>query len=957
MASGRRFCAASLVLVFALPVLAQQYSAELLSGLQWRDVGPMRGGRSYAVAGYADQPDTFYMGSVGGGVWKTENSGRTWFPIADDPKTGIPIGSIGAIAVAPSNPDIVYVGTGEPDIRSQHSYGIGVFKSTDAGKTWQSVGLAETRQIGKIVVDPNDPDRVYVAALGHAYKANPERGVYRTTDGGAHWTKVLASEKYPNDVGAIDLALDPQHPMTLYASLWGTRRPPWAVYAPSNLPGGGLYKSTDGGDTWHQLTDGLPTDDFVGKIGIAIAPSNPNRVYAVVDDLGTAIAPSFRVSAARGPNAPKPSGGIYVSDDAGATWRLVNNERRLWGRGWYFGQMAVDPTNPDRAYDINTATYMTLDAGKTWVPVKGAPGGDDYHQLWINPKDGNRMVLSSDQGTVVSVDGAKTWSTWYNQPTAEIYHIAADNRFPYWLYGAQQDSGAVAVATWSRMGTLTFRDWEPICEAGESDTVVPDPKDADLLYGNGDQRCNNALNLAAPAGGELPKSDASDPYRKTWTLPEVFSQADGALYYSNQFVFRTRDRGKTWQKISPDLTRLNPPVPATLDPVTAKDIDEPMTDRFGVVYTIGPSPLDAKRVWIGTDDGLIYMTRDDGAHWSDVTPPAMTAWSKVSQVEAGHFDAETAYASVDRHRLADNQPYIYRTHDGGKTWTKVVSGIPDGAFVNSVKEDTKQKGLLYAATELRVYVSFDDGDQWQPLQLNMPVTSVRDLVVHGDDLAVATHGRGFWVLDQMSALRQIAADGEKIEAAKAWLFAPGESWAIHQGGQNGTPLPHEEPQEKNPPPGVLAYYWLKSAPLSPIKLELVDASGKVAACLASDTPVKPVDTEAINVQAYWEQPAMPPSAQPGMHRIALTVVARRRFEFGPRPPAPPPADACHPAGAPASQPQSAASARGPQGLQPGEYTVRLTVDGQTLTQPVKVLPDPRELPKGAESVPDDDDDE
>ncbi len=956
MSSGRLFFAASLGLAFALPATAQQYSAEMLSGLQWRDVGPMRGGRSYAVAGNAAQPDTFYTGSVGGGVWKTENSGRTWFPVADDPDTGIPIGSIGAIAVAPSNPDIVYVGTGEPDIRSQHSYGIGVFKSTDAGRTWHSIGLAETRQIGKIVVDPADPDRVYVAALGHAYKANPERGVYRTTDGGAHWTRILASAKYPNDVGAVDLALDPQHPMTLYASLWGTRRPPWAVYAPTNLPGGGLYKSSDGGDTWHQLTNGLPTDDFVGKIGVAIAPGNPDRVYAVVDDLGTAIAPSFRASAGRGPNAPKPSGGIYVSDDAGATWRLVNNERRLWGRGWYFGQMTVDPVNPDRAYDINTATYMTLDAGKTWVPVKGAPGGDDYHQLWINPKDGNRMVLSSDQGTVVSVDGAKTWSTWYNQPTAEIYHIAADNRFPYSLYGAQQDSGAVRVSTWSRMGTLDFRDWEPICEAGESDTVVPDPKDPDLLYGNGDQRCSQSLNLPVPEGGELPKLDPNDPNRKTWTLPEVFSQADDALYYSNQFVFRTRDRGKTWQKISPDLTRLNPPVPQTLDPVTAKDIDEPMTDRFGVVYTIGPSPLDAKTVWVGTDDGLIYVTPDDGANWNNVTPPAMRAWSKVSQVEPGHFDVETAYASVDRHRLADDRPYIYRTHDGGKTWQNVVNGIPDGAFVNCIREDTQQKGLLYAATELRVYVSFDDGDQWQPLQLNMPVTSVRDLVVHGDDLAVATHGRGFWVLDRMSALRQIAADGEKIRSAGAWLFAPGATWTIHQGSQDGTPLPREEPQELNPPAGVLAYYWLKSAPHSPIKLELVDTGGKVVACAASDTPVKPVDTEAINVQAYWEQPAQPPSAEPGMHRMALNVVPSRRFFFG-GPPPQPPVDACHPAGTTASQPETAGRERGQQGLEPGDYTVRLTVDGKTLTQPVKILPDPRKLPNGADPMPEEDDDE
>jgi photosystem II stability/assembly factor-like uncharacterized protein len=954
MAAVRFLGAACLGLVFATTLTAQQYPAEVLSGLQWRDVGPMRGGRTYGVAGNANQPDTFYMGSVGGGVWKTENSGHTWFPIADDPTTGIPIGSIGAIAVAPSNPNIVYVGTGEPDIRSQHSYGIGVFKSTDAGKTWRSIGLEATRQIGKILVDPADPDRVYVAALGHVYKANSERGVYRSTDGGAHWTKILASAKDPDNVGAVDLALDPQNPRTLYASLWGTRRPPWAVYAPPNLPGGGLYKSTDAGDTWHQLTGGLPTDDFVGKIGIAVAPSNPNRLYAVVDDLGMAIAPSYRV--APNPNAPKPTGGIYLTDDGGATWRLVNSERRLWGRGWYFGQIAVDPINPDRAYDINTATYMTLDAGKTWVPVKGAPGGDDYHQLWINPKDGNRMVLSSDQGTVVSVDGAKTWSTWYNQPTAEIYHVAADNRFPYLLYGAQQDSGAVGVSTWSRLGALSFRNWEPICLAGESDTVVPDPKDGNLLYGSGDQRCNQALNLPEPAGGKLPASDPNDPNRKTWTLPQVFSLADQALYYSNQFVFRTRDRGKTWEKISPDLTRLHPDVPKTLDPVTAKDIDEPMTDRFGVVYSLGPSPLDAKTVWAGTDDGLIHVTHDDGAHWSDVTPAAMTAWSKVSQIEAGHFDAQTAYASVDRHRLADDTPYIYRTHDGGKSWTNVANGIPTGAFVNSIKEDTKQKGLLYAATELRVYVSFDDGDHWQPLQLNMPVTSVRDLVVHGDDLAVATHGRGFWVLDQMNALRQIAANGQQIEAANAWLFAPGTTRAVHQGSQNGTPLPHEEPQEINPPAGVIAYYWLKSEPHTPIKLELVDASGRVAACLASDTPVKPVDTEAIIVQAYWEQPSLPPSTAPGMHRVALNITSPRGFGGGGRAPSPPPADACHPVGATAVPSTPPAPGHGVPSLEPGAFTVRLTVDGQTLTKPATVLPDPRTLPKGADAPPDDDDD-
>jgi photosystem II stability/assembly factor-like uncharacterized protein len=928
------------------PGVSGQYAASLLAGLQWRDVGPMRAGRTFGVAGHADQPDTFYMGSVGGGVWKTENSGRTWFPISDE---GIPIGSIGAIAVAPSNANVVYAGTGETDIRSQNSYGIGMFKSADAGKTWTHIGLDNTRQIGRVVVDPKDANRVYVAALGHIYAPNPERGVYRSTDGGANWKKVLFDQTRPNDVGAVDLAIDPKNPRTIYAALWGTRRPPWSVYAPSNLPGGGLFKSVDGGDTWKKLAGGLPADDFVGRIGIAISPSNPRRLWAVVDDLGSASPPprgrGGAAPAMPDPNpAAKPTGGIYISNDAGATWKMVNAEGRLGSRGWYFNGVAVDPVNPDKAYIINTATYMTSDGGKSFVPIKGAPGGDDYHQLWVNPKDGNRMVLSSDQGTVISVDGGKTWSTWYNQPTAQVYHVAADNRFPYWLYGAQQDSGGVGVSTLSREGVLSFRNWEPTCEAGESSTVIPDPKDGNILYGNGDGRCDQTLNAAVPLGS-LPPADPNDPNRKTWTLPQVFSLADEALYYANQFVFRSRDRGKNWEKISPDMARVNPPVPSSLDPATAKDIDEPMTDRFGVVYTIGPSPLQADMVWTGTDDGLIYVTRDDGKNWNNVTPPPMTAWSKVSQIEAGHFETGTAYASVDRHRLADNKPYIYRTHDGGKTWQNIIAGIPDGAYVNSVKEDTKAKGLLYAATELRVYVSFNDGDQWQPLQNNMPVTSIRDIVVHGEDLAIATHGRGFWVMDQMTPLREIAATGQQIISSNVHLFQPGETFAVRPGSMNGTPLPHEEPQQMNPPSGVLLYYSLKAAAAQPLKVELLNPAGRVTACAASDTPVRAVDTEALNVQAVWEQPAQPPSAAAGMHRFAIGGSAGRGGgggRGGQATPAPP--DACTgavPAG-PARGGRGGGGRGGAPVMQAGQYTVRLTVDGQAYTQPVTVKADPRD---------------
>ena len=952
----------AIALSFAAAAQAQSYPPALLTGLHWRDVGPMRAGRSYAVAGVNSQPDTFYMGSVGGGVWKTINAGRTWFPIGDE---GIPIGSIGAIDVAQSNPSIIYVGTGEPDIRGQHSYGIGIFKSTDEGKTWSPIGLDKTEHIGRIVVDPTNPNRVFVAALGSVYAPNPDRGVFRSLDGGKTWKKVLFKTNDPENVGAIDLAMDPKNPKIVYASLWATRRPPWSVYAPSNMPGGGLYKSTDGGDTWKQLAGGFPTGDTIGKIGISVSASNPNRVWAVVDDLGTGVAVRGPGAApapglAADPNAPKPKGGIYKSDDAGATWKLVNSENRLWGRGWYFEQITVDPNHPDTVYDINTATYKTTDGGVSWFPVKGSPGGDDYHQIWVNPKDSNRMVLSSDQGTVVSVDGSNTWSTWYNQPTAEVYHVNADNRFPYWLYGPQQDSGGVGVSTWARQGTLSFRNWEPTCVAGESGIIAPDPKDGNILYGEGAGRCDQALNIAVSLGGALPAPDPVDPNRKTWTLPEVFSEADEALYYANQFVFRTRDRGKTWEKISPDLARVHPELPKTLDPLTAKDIDEVMTDRFGVVYSIGPSPVSATTVYVGTDDGLVYVTKDDGKSWNNITPPAMTTWSKVSQIDAGHFDVNTAYISVDRHRLADMKPYIYVTHDGGKSWSNIVNGIPEGAFVNAVREDPKQKGLLYAATELRVYVSFNDGKNWQPLQNNMPVTSVRDIIVHGDDLDVGTHGRGFWVMDQMTALRQIAAKGSEIVSSNAYLFKPGEALAIHQGGQNGTPLPHEEPQELNPPLGVLAYYWLKNAPAGPLKLELIDSAGAVRACAASDTPVRPVNTETINVQAIWEQPAQPPSAAAGMHRFALNVGGGGRGGFGGgggggrgAAPAAPARDACSPpegtAVAPTQQRRRAGGGggggrQGPVVLQPGEYTVRLTVDGQSYTQTTTVKPDPRGVP-------------
>jgi len=893
-------------IVFCFAVLAAAglaaQSPLLSGGLTWRDIGPMRGGRSVGVAGVPSQPDTYYFGSVGGGVWKTENSGRTWTPIFDDE----PVQSIGAISVAPSDPNIIYVGTGEADIRSQTSYGDGMYKSSDAGRTWRHIGLDATQRIGRIVVDPSDPNRVYVAALGHAYDANPDRGVYRSLDGGATWKKILYHDE---NVGAIDIALDPNAPRTMYASLWATRRPPWNVYAPSNMPGSGLYKSTNGGDSWSQLHGGLPADNAVGKIGIAVAPSNSRRLWAVVDDLSDNGA----------------HGGVYLSDDAGANWRQVNNEQRLWGRGWYFEAITVDPKNPDQAYIPNTSTYVTRDAGKTWTPIKGAPGGDDYHQLWVNPRDGNRMVLSSDQGTVVSVDEGKTWSSWYNQPTAEIYHLSADNRFPWWVYGAQQDSGPVGVATWSKYGMIDERDWRAICAGGESGMVVPDPKDGNILFGEAGVRCNQDLNIIDTLGA-IPAPAAGEPgYRKTWTLPLVFSAADQALYYGNQYVFRTRDSGKTWERISDDLTRENPGVPANLDAVTAKDEDNRgVTNRKGVVYTIAPSPIEADTIWAGTDDGLIQVTHDAGKKWTNVTPPPLTPWSKVSMIEASRFDAATAFASVDRHRLADTNPYIYRTTDGGRSWRLAVAGIPGGSYVNSIKEDTERRGLLFAATEFGVYVSYDNGDRWQSLQLNLPRASARDFVVHGDALVVATHGRGFWVIDDIAPLRQVTAE---IAAEPAHLYKPGVALDVRQGhsafeAENGTPFSADEPQRANPPIGAILYYSLKTAASSPVTLDIVDASGTVFRHYSSADVPPAVNIERINVEAHWLTPPPPLSAAAGLHRWVWDLQGETPKATG----------AAAGDEGPGPTPPAAA---------PGAYTVRLTVDGRTYEQRLTVKPDPR----------------
>jgi photosystem II stability/assembly factor-like uncharacterized protein len=870
----------------ALPQLRAQngrIDPRLYSGLRWRLVGPFRGGRVNGVAGVPGQINVFYFGSVGGGVWKTTNAGRTWVPIFDSQ----PVASIGAIAVAPSSPNIIYVGTGESDMRSQISYGNGVYKSTDAGATWTHLGLDDTRQIARVIVDPANPDVVFVAALGHAYGANPDRGVYRSRDGGRTWQKVLFRS---NDLGAVDLTFDPGSARTIYASLWNTRRPPWSVYPPSYGPGSGLFKSTDGGDTWQPLTRGLPSEG-VGRIGVSISASRPSRVYAIAD---------------------AKDGGLYRSDDGGAAFAKVSGDPRIWGRGWYFGKVTADPKNADLVYVSNTGVYRSRDGGRTFgEPFKGSPGGDDYHQLWISPDDSNRMILGGDQGAVISVDALAdhpTWSSWLNQPTAQIYHVAADNAFPYWVTGAQQDSGAVRVRSRGRFATITMRDWEPMCAGGEAGYTAPDPLHPEILFGGTVTRCDVNTGMTDNVS---PERDQPTPARHTWTNPLVFSTADPrALYFGNQYLFKTTDGARTWVRTSDDLTRAEPGVPANLDPVTALDYDQRRGFR-GVIYTIAPSPLRAPLVWIGTDDGLIKVTQDDGKTWQDVTPRELTSWSKVVMMEASHFDANGAYAAIDRHRLEDYEPYIYRTRDGGRTWQTITRGLPGGDYMQTVKEDPKRRGLLYAGTELGVFVSFDDGDNWQSLQLNLPPCSMRDLAIHGDDLIVGTHGRGIWILDDISSLRQIDSG---VASADAFLFRPAEAILLPPNTDNGTPTQKDEPEAENPPSGAIIDYYLKSAS-SPVVLEISDGNGQIVRRFATTDPISVQDPNTLSVKAVWVQPTQPPSAAAGMHRFVWDLRQ--------------------------APPSGTGGRGGAPFVNPGGYTVKLTVNGKTYTQPLSVVPDPR----------------
>ena len=894
---------------------ATNYSG-FFSGLRWRMLGPFRGGRVDAVSGVPGRPNEFYFGSVNGGVWKTIDAGRVWEPIFDSQ----PVASIGAIAVAPSAPDVVYVGSGECTLRDSTGYGNGMYKSTDAGRTWTHIGLENTQHIGKIAVHPHNPDIVFVAAIGHYYAGNPDRGIFRSTNGGKSWEKVL----YRNEnVGGIEVVIDPSNPQVVYAGLWNTRRPPWFVYAPSNGPGGGMFKSVDGGNTWAQLTNGLPNEGM-GKTGIAVAPTNPQRVYAVVDNLN----PDPAVPKPTGPpsafGSPAGLGGFFRSDDGGESWTRLSSDQALWGRGWYFEHVTVDPKDADVVYVSNVSVSRSMDGGKSWVALRGSPGGDDYHQPWVSPDDSNTMIVASDQGTIITHNAKTadprevTWSSWLNQPTAQIYHVSVDYRFPYWVTGAQQDSGAVAVRSRGKFAEISMRDWEPIGAGGESGYTAGDALHPGIVYGGTGERFNLEQNRAV-AGTTAPKPP--EKARTDWTQPLVFSRADPrALYYANQYLFKTTDGAQTWTQISPDLTRRDPGIPKALDPAAAADVGN---DRRGVIYTVAPSPLLVPMVWVGTDDGQIHLTMNDGKTWSNVTPPALTAWSRVTMMEASHFDLNTAYASVDRHQLQDFEPYIYRTRDAGKTWQRISTGLPSEGYVHSVKEDPMRQGLLFAGTERGVHVSLDDGASWQPFQLNLPVTSNRDFEIYGNDLIVATHGRGFWVVDDISPLRQI---NDIILNADAYLFKPGDTTLYVEGGDEGTPLQKDEPQAENPPSNAAIHYYLKSATTGTVTLEIMDSSGAVMHTFTNApgggaAPASRRNTTGgiPNTSALWRPDPERFDTSAGMHRVTWNPV----------------------------RPEPAAAGGAGGGFRrraapiSGTFSAKLTVNGKSYTQTFVVKPDPR----------------
>ncbi|MBK7513013.1 MAG: glycoside hydrolase [Chloracidobacterium sp.] len=873
---------------------AQKVDASLYQSMEWRMIGPFRAGRTVGAVGIPSQPNVFYIGLNNGGVWKTTDAGRTWKPIFDDQPTG----SIGDIALAPSNPNVIYVGSGEGLQRPDLATGDGMYRSRDGGKTWAHLGLRDGQQIASIAVDPKDENHLFVAVLGHPYGPNEERGIYRSTNGGDTFDRVLYKDE---NTGAMQVEFDPRNSQIVYADLWAGRQGPWENGAWQGKESG-LFQSTDGGSTWTKLSGGLPTiEQGLGRIGFTISRSNPSKLYATVD-----ANPKFA--------------GIYASNDSGENWSLVNGDPRLWGRGSDFAELRVHPTDPNTIFVANVSSHKSTDGGKTFTSFKGAPGGDDYHRIWINPDHPDVMLFATDQGATITVNGGESWSSWYNQPTAQFYHVNTDNRYPYWVCGGQQESGSACVASRGRTGAVGAWDWETV-GVEEYGYVAPDPLDPDIVYGGKltrfDRLTRHVQNIA-------PEAVRTGKYRFLRTAPVIFSPVDNkSLFYGGNVIFKTMNGGNSWDVISPDLSREKWDVPKSVGIYATTEMET--MSRRGVVYTVAPSYKDINTIWAGTDDGLIHVTRNGGKSWSNITPPELKSWAKVSLIDAGRFDANTAYAAVNTFRLDDLRPHIYRTHDGGKTWKEIVKGIPDGGIVNAVREDPVRKGLLYCGTEQAVYFSTDDGENWQPLRLNMPAISIRDLVIKDDDLVVGTHGRGFWILDDVTPLRQL---GPSIASSNATLFTPQLATRVKRSLHTDTPFPPEEPAGKNPPDGAIINYYLKQPSKSPIVLEITDAAGRFIRKFSSDDKPLDVSNSKINPPSYWIRPFQPLKNEAGMQRFTWDLLY------------PNPSANSYDLPISAIYKDTPWVPQGPAVL-PGVYNVSLTVDGRKVTQKLTVRIDPR----------------
>ncbi|HKD45300.1 MAG TPA: glycosyl hydrolase [Candidatus Angelobacter sp.] len=856
---------------------------KFFSGMRWRQVGPFRGGRVVAVTGVPNEPSVFYFGGASGGVWKTSDAGATWAPLFDKQA----IASIGAIAVASSNHNIIYAGSGEACIRGNISYGNGIYKSVDGGKSWKNVGLRDTRHIGAVIVDPRNANVVFVAALGHAYGPNEERGVFRTTDGGATWQKVLYQD---NKTGAIDVVFDPTNSSTLFASLWEVYRTPWSLN--SGGPGSGLYKSSDGGSTWMHLEGhGLPSG-IMGRIGVAVSGADPNRVYAMIESK---------------------EGGLYRSDDGGENWTRVNEDGRLRQRAWYFSHIFADPKSADTVYVLNTGMFRSTDAGKTFNLI-AAPHGD-HHALWIDPDNSQHLINGNDGGATVSLDGGTTWSSEYNQPTAQFYHVITDNRWPYYIYGAQQDNTTVAIKSYDDEGVIGRQDWYQV-GGGESGYIAPYPPDPNIVYAGAenvvtrfDKRTEQVVDISVwPLDVSGNGAEKLKP-RFNWTSPLLLSPHDpNTLYWAAERIYKSTNQGQSWTAISPDLTRNDKSKQhPSGGPIT---LDITSVEYYDTVFAVAESPLKKDVIWAGTDDGLVELTQDGGQHWANVTPKDLPEWSMISIVEASHYDPGTAYIAVDRHKLDDFHAYIYRSRDYGRTWILTANGMPEGSYVHSVREDPKQKGLVFAGTETGVFFSVDDASHWQPLKLNLPAVPVHDLEIHENDLIAATHGRAFWVLDDITPLRQIDAS----KTPETILYKPQTAVRLHLPDS----VEHRGPVGDNPPPGAIIDYYFKTAPKDEVKLEVFDANGKLVRSLSSKEKKESEQPPEWPDQVR-EVTTIPAAA--GMNRYAWNLRSDP----------------------PVRIPDAFYTGIGPQGplIQPGEYTVKLTVGDQTQSQPLTVVLDPR----------------